>query len=65
MAELFVRTTLPDLSETVPFEQLHDLARFEDGNRPHESGNLDLPDADEFGFQLRLSVFEEHLQNLS
>jgi len=32
MAELFVRTTLPDFGETVLLQQLHDLAGFKDRN---------------------------------
>ena len=65
MTELLVRSPLPDLREPVLPQKLYDFARLEDRNGPHASGNLDFSDADELRLQFRLTVLQEHFQNLA
>ena len=36
MSELLVRSSLTDLDESEPLEQSNDLARLQDGDRPHD-----------------------------
>jgi hypothetical protein len=60
MPELFVGTALPDLDETMPVKQVDDLPRLQDRNRPHASGNLDLPYTYKLRLQIRLAILEKH-----
>lgn len=60
VAELFVRTALTHLDEAKGNQNGDDLARLEDGYVSHSSGNRDVLNPDELGFELGLAVFEKH-----
>src|ERR1700754_3120861 len=60
MAELFVRSTLANVAKSKHQQQPNDLLRLQDRRIAHTLSHGDLLDADEFAFQLRLAVFEQH-----
>jgi hypothetical protein len=61
---LTMRSTLTYLHESEPFKERHDLAWLEDRDRAGHSGNLDRLNTDELGLELRLAIFQEHLDDL-
>jgi hypothetical protein len=60
VSKLFVRTPLTDFRETEGNKNGDDLARFENGDVPHCSGDRDVLHADKLGLQIWLTVFEKH-----
>ena len=60
MSELPMRTSLANLDETESQKDCNDFARFKNGKVAHRSGDCDLLNSDELGFQLRLAVLQQH-----
>lgn len=60
MTKLFVGTALPHLHKALPVQEFDNFAWLENRDGAHFSGDLNLPDTNELGFQLRLAVLEEH-----
>jgi hypothetical protein len=60
MTKLFVGTALTDFDEAEGFEDAGNFTRFENRNVSPKKSNRDCLCADEFRFQLRLAVFEQH-----
>ncbi len=60
VTKLFVRAALSDFCKSKFLQYSHDFFRFEYGILAHASSYLYRLNADEFGFYLRLVVFEEH-----
>src|SRR3546814_19352 len=60
VTELLVRTTLTHFRETGRNQDGDDLARLENGDVPHRSGDCDVLDTHELRLQLRLAVFKKH-----
>ena len=54
-----MRTALPHLHESQPYQDRNDFLGLENGNS-HGSVHLDGFDTHELGFQRGLSVFEKH-----
>ena len=55
-----VRSSLPDKTEAEPLEDGAELARPQDGELAHESGNLDLLRPHKLALQGRFAVFQKH-----
>lgn len=60
MSKLFVRAALTDFDETELVKDADDLSGFEDRQLRHFSAHFDQLRSDEFGFDVRLTIFEEH-----
>ena len=65
MAILFVRTSLTNFGESQSVEDRYNLAWFENGRLAHRLGDLHSFRANEFRFQLRLTVFKKHFDDFS
>ena len=63
MTKLLVRATLPDLDESEPLTARYDFTRLEHRQRTH-SGDANRLGPDELRFEMRLSVLEEHGDDL-
>lgn len=60
MTKLLVGTALPDLDEAMLLQDFDNFARFENRDRTHPSGHLNLPYPNELRFQPRFAVLKEH-----
>lgn len=64
MSELLVRTALPHHLEAKLPEQRHGLARLQDWRLAHGLCHVDSLGPDEHAAELRVTVLQEHLNNL-
>jgi len=65
VAKLYVRSALANQGEAAALEERYNLSWLEDRQIAQGSGDGNILDGDEFGFELGLAIFEQHRNHLA